>query len=165
MEDKDMREQQVMQAYDCARERFMDLGVDVEAAIQQADAIPLSMQCWQGDDVIGFDGTGALTGGLATTGNYPGRARTADELNACIDALPETGVYIHCAQGHGRTGFFACALLLRRGLAATAAEAEARVVAARPGVKLRQAQRAFLMSLAPETADHLPTAEQLNRSF
>ena len=92
-------------------------------------------------------------------------ARTADDLNACIDALPETGVYIHCAQGHGRTGFFACALLLRRGLAATAAEAEARVVAARPGVKLRQAQRAFLMSLAPETADHLPTAEQLNRSF
>ena len=50
-------------------------------------------------------------------------------------------------------------------VAATAAEAEARVVAARPGVKLRQAQRAFLMSLAPETADHLPTAEQLNRSF
>lgn len=70
--------------------------------------------------------------------------RSADDLNTCIDNLPEKGLYIHCAQGHGRTGFFACALLLRRKLAASPADAEARVVAARPGVKLRQAQRAFL---------------------
>ena len=76
--------------------------------------------------------------------------RSAADLNACIDALPEKGIYIHCAQGHGRTGFFACALLLRRGLAATDADAEARVVAARPGVKLRRAQRACLEALVPE---------------
>ena len=73
--------------------------------------------------------------------------RSADDLHACIDALPDQGIYIHCAQGHGRTGFFACALLLRRGLAATPAEAEARVVAVRPGVKLRHAQRTFLTTL------------------
>jgi len=80
-----MQEQRVIQAYDCAKERFMELGVDVEAAIEKTDAIPLSMQCWQGDDVIGFDGSGALSGGLATTGNYPGRARTAEELRGDMD--------------------------------------------------------------------------------
>lgn len=59
--------------------------MNVDAAMAIADCIPVSMHCWQGDDVIGFDGVGVLTGGIATTGNYPGRARNPDELRADID--------------------------------------------------------------------------------
>ena len=80
-----MQEKDIRQAFEYARACYLEAGVDVEAALKKADAIPVSMQCWQGDDVIGFDGTGALTGGLATTGNYPGRARNAGELRADID--------------------------------------------------------------------------------
>ncbi len=74
-----------MTNFEYAKERYAKLGVDVEAAIAKIDSIPVSMHCWQGDDVIGFDGTGELDGGIATTGNYPGRARTAQELRADID--------------------------------------------------------------------------------
>jgi hypothetical protein len=70
--------------------------------------------------------------------------RSCDDLNACIDALPESGIYIHCAQGHGRTGFFSCALLLRRGKVKTLPEALALLATVRPGVKLRKAQIDFL---------------------
>ena len=80
-----MKEQLILQGYTYAKERYAEQGVDIEKAIALADAVPLSMHCWQGDDVIGFDGTGELTGGIATTGNYPGRARTPDELRADID--------------------------------------------------------------------------------
>ncbi len=59
---------------------------DVDQAISIADSTPLSMHCWQGDDVIGFEWRpGALTGGIQTTGNYPGKARTAEELRADIE--------------------------------------------------------------------------------
>jgi L-rhamnose isomerase len=71
------------QAYGLARERYQGLGVDTEAALGQLAAIPLSIHCWQGDDVGGFETAGgALGGGLAATGNYPGKARTPDELRA-----------------------------------------------------------------------------------
>ncbi len=80
-----MNEKQIELGFEYAKERYGALGVDVSAAMERADAIAVSMQCWQGDDVIGFDGTGELTGGIATTGNYPGRARTPDELRADID--------------------------------------------------------------------------------
>ena len=73
-------EKQIRQGYDYAREVYAGLGVDVDEAIRQADAVPLSLHCWQGDDVTGFDSTGDLTGGIAATGNYPGRARTPREL-------------------------------------------------------------------------------------
>ena len=79
-----MTETQILKNYECAKDIYADLGIDVEAAIAKADSIPVSMHCWQGDDVIGFDGVGELTGGIATTGNYPGRARTADELRQDI---------------------------------------------------------------------------------
>ncbi len=72
--------------------------------------------------------------------------RSCDALIACIDLLPESGLYIHCAQGHGRTGFFSCALLLRRGTVKNLPEAEALVTRVRPGVKLRKAQREFLLA-------------------
>ncbi|MDR7342491.1 L-rhamnose isomerase [Pantoea alhagi] len=74
------------QAFELAKQRYADNGVDVEAAMQQLDTIPVSMHCWQGDDVRGFENPqGALTGGIQATGNYPGRARNAQELRADVD--------------------------------------------------------------------------------
>lgn len=73
----------VESAYAAARERFATLGVDCEAAISQLAAIPISLHCWQGDDVGGFENSGQeLGGGLAVTGNYPGKARTPEQLRA-----------------------------------------------------------------------------------
>ena len=80
-----MNETLFVKGYEYAKEQYGAFGVDVEAAMAKADAIPVSMHCWQGDDVIGFDGAGELTGGIATTGNYAGRARTAQELRSDID--------------------------------------------------------------------------------
>lgn len=79
-----MKENRILKAYEYAKEQYEEVGVDVEAAIAKADSISVSMHCWQGDDVIGFDGVGELTGGIATTGNYPGRARTPEELRSDI---------------------------------------------------------------------------------
>ena len=74
---------QIDQAYRLAKERYATLGVDTDKALQQLDGIPVSIHCWQGDDVGGFENAGeALGGGLAVTGNYPGKARTPDELRA-----------------------------------------------------------------------------------
>jgi len=75
----------IQQGFEFAKEVYAARDVDVEAAILRADAIPVSMHCWQGDDVIGFDGSDSLSGGIQTTGNYPGRARTPEELRADID--------------------------------------------------------------------------------
>jgi len=70
-------------AYALAIERYREIGVDAEAALARLGTIPISLHCWQGDDVRGFEQSGSsLGGGLAATGNYPGRARTADELRA-----------------------------------------------------------------------------------
>ncbi len=80
-----MNETQILKGYEYAKAVYADQGIDVEAAIARADAIPVSMHCWQGDDVIGFDGLDSLTGGIQTTGNYPGRAKTPDQLRSDID--------------------------------------------------------------------------------
>jgi L-rhamnose isomerase len=73
-------------AFGVAKERYAALGVDVEQAMQKLAGIPISMHCWQGDDVGGFENAGEnLGGGLAATGNYPGKARTADELRSDLD--------------------------------------------------------------------------------
>lgn len=76
----------IKKMYDMAADIYGDLGVDVEKAMAELDRVPISIQCWQGDDVIGFENrdTG-LTGGIATTGNYPGRARTPEELRADME--------------------------------------------------------------------------------
>ncbi len=71
--------------YDAAKEVYKAIGVDTDAAIKALKEIPISMHCWQGDDVTGFDGAGALSGGIQTTGNYPGRARNPEELMADMD--------------------------------------------------------------------------------
>src|ERR1700733_15362328 len=73
-------------AYPLAQQRYAALDVDAEKAIQLLSAIPISLQCWQGDDVGGFESLSeGLTGGIQATGNYPGKARTADELRADLD--------------------------------------------------------------------------------
>ena len=81
-----MREQQVELAYQLASERYAELGVQVDAAIERLAPITISLQCWQGDDVGGFEGTSSeVGGGLAVTGNYPGKARTPDELRSDLE--------------------------------------------------------------------------------
>jgi L-rhamnose isomerase len=79
-------EKQVQDAYILARERYAGLGVNADQAIETLKSVSLSLHCWQGDDVGGFENTGeGLSGGIAATGNYPGKARTADELRKDLD--------------------------------------------------------------------------------
>jgi L-rhamnose isomerase len=74
------------QSYSAAKARYAEMGVDTEAAMAALAHIPISLHCWQGDDVGGFENTGeGLSGGIAVTGNYPGKARTPDELRADLD--------------------------------------------------------------------------------
>lgn len=76
-----IREEQIERAYRSAQECYFEAGTDTEQALRQLDAIPVSIQCWQGDDVRGFETPQAqLTGGIQTSGNYPGRARNGREL-------------------------------------------------------------------------------------
>ncbi|MBA0163648.1 L-rhamnose isomerase [Pectobacterium versatile] len=73
-------------AWQLAKARYASLNVDVEAVLEKLDQIPVSMHCWQGDDVAGFENTGGpLTGGIQATGNYPGKASTPDELRADLE--------------------------------------------------------------------------------
>ena len=81
-----LTEGSIQAAYELARERYAALGVDTEKALSALSQIAISLHCWQGDDVGGFESSaGELGGGLATTGNYPGKARTADELRSDLD--------------------------------------------------------------------------------
>ncbi len=81
-----MSDKKVEQAYQLARECYAELGVDTDKAMEKLRQIPISLHCWQGDDVGGFENpeTG-LDGGIAVTGNYPGKARTPDELRTDLD--------------------------------------------------------------------------------
>ena len=79
-------EQHIRDAYTLAQERYALLGVDTAAALARLAQIPVSLHCWQGDDVAGFeDPAGELGGGIAATGNYPGKARNAAELRRDLD--------------------------------------------------------------------------------
>ncbi len=71
--------------YESAKELYASIGVDTDKALEILKNIPISMHCWQGDDVKGFDQDGPLTGGIQATGNYPGKARTPEELMADMD--------------------------------------------------------------------------------
>ena len=75
-----MVEKKIIAGYERAKEVYAQHGIDVEKAIKKADQKSISMHCWQGDDLIGFDGSDTLTGGIQVTGNYPGRARNPEEL-------------------------------------------------------------------------------------
>ena len=90
--------------YQLAREIYGELGIDTENAMKRLDAMPLTIHAWQGDDVVGFESTGhALTGGCQVTGNYPGRARTSEELRGDLDQalklMPGKSLRV-CLQGH-----------------------------------------------------------------
>lgn len=90
-----MNKQQIESAFALAQQRYADLGVDVHQVMAAFKAIPVSMHCWQADDVIGFEkDAGALTGGIQATGNYPGKARTVEELRQdfelAISLIPGT---------------------------------------------------------------------------
>ncbi|MCL1951089.1 MAG: L-rhamnose isomerase [Turicibacter sp.] len=71
--------------YEQAKARYAEIGVDTDKAIQTLQEIPISIHCWQGDDVTGFEGSASLSGGIAATGNYPGKARSPHELMADLD--------------------------------------------------------------------------------
>lgn len=74
-----------MTRYESAEAEYAKYGVDTDAAIKKLKTVPLAVHCWQGDDVTGFDHDGPLTGGIQTTGNYPGKARTPEQLMADMD--------------------------------------------------------------------------------
>ena len=81
-----MDKKSITAMYEAAVKRYKELGVDVEAALATLKSVPVSMHCWQGDDVAGFEAAaGGASGGILTTGNYPGRARDIKELRADIE--------------------------------------------------------------------------------
>ena len=89
-------------AYEIAREAYAALGVDAETAIERALAVPVSLHCWQADDVTGFEAAGeaAGSGGLLATGNYPGRARNAGELRSDLEQVLALVPGVHRANVH-----------------------------------------------------------------
>lgn len=97
-----MNETNIIKGYEYAKEVYASVGIDVDKAIEKANSVAVTMHSWQGDDLIGFDGTGELTGGIATTGNYMGRARTADELRSDIDKV------LTLIPGNTRVGIHSC---------------------------------------------------------
>ena len=80
-----MNTQRIQQSYEIAKERYATLGIDTDQAIATLEKTPISLHCWQTDDVMGFESNAGLSGGIQTTGNYPGRARTIDEVRADLE--------------------------------------------------------------------------------
>lgn len=76
-------------SYSDAKRKYTSIGVDTDAAIAKLKTVPISLHCWQGDDVQGFDSDSgkALTGGIQATGDYPGRARCPEELMEDLDLV------------------------------------------------------------------------------
>jgi L-rhamnose isomerase len=81
-----MKKTDIEKAYNLAREQFAQFGVDTEKALKKLAKIPVSMHCWQGDDVGGYElvGGSELSGGIQATGNYPGKARSIEELRGDV---------------------------------------------------------------------------------
>lgn len=81
-----MEKKEIIQAYELAKLRYSTLGINVDYVLKELDRLPISLHCWQADDVTGFENSdGNLTGGIQTTGNFPGKARTISELRDDID--------------------------------------------------------------------------------
>ena len=79
-----------MSRYEEAKKMYAAYGVDTEEALCRLKEIPVSVHCWQGDDVLGFDGSDSLSGGIQTTGNYPGKAVGPEQLMADIKKASES---------------------------------------------------------------------------
>lgn len=79
-----MKENLIEQAYKIAKERYAEIGIDTDTVLEKLQNIPLSLHCWQADDVTGFESNASLTGGIQATGNYPGKARNIDEERADV---------------------------------------------------------------------------------
>jgi L-rhamnose isomerase len=100
-----MNDTRIQAAYDLAKQQYADLGVDVDRALKTLATVPVSIHCWQGDDVGGFEAASTdLGGGLAVTGSYPGKARTADELREdaakALSLIPGTHRFnLHASYG------------------------------------------------------------------
>lgn len=94
------------QRYESAKEIYAKIGVDTDAAIKKLQNIPISMHCWQGDDVTGFEGAASLSGGIQATGNYPGKARTPEELMADIDKVLSLVPGLHKINLHASYAIF-----------------------------------------------------------
>ena len=92
--------------YESAKEIYAKIGVDTDKAMEILKNIPFSMHCWQGDDVVGFDQDGPLTGGIQTTGDYPGRARTPQELMQDIDEALKLIPGVHKLNLHASYAIF-----------------------------------------------------------
>lgn len=75
----------IKEKYAAAKEAYAALGINTDEVLETLKSVPISMHCWQGDDVGGFEGAGELSGGIQATGNYPGKARNPEELMADID--------------------------------------------------------------------------------
>ena len=82
-----MNAKQIEQNYLVAKERYAALGVDTDKALKTLDKTPVSLHCWQADDVVGFERNEAASGGIQTTGNYPGRARNIEEVRQDINEV------------------------------------------------------------------------------
>lgn len=95
--------------YESAKEMYAKLGVDTEKAMEILKELPVSLHCWQGDDVIGFDHDGPLTGGIQTTGNYPGKAKTPEQLIADMEKV------ISLVPGKVKLNIHACYAIMEPG--------------------------------------------------
>ena len=82
-----MKTEQIIKAYEMAKERYAALGINTDKAIEILEKTPISLHCWQADDVVGFERNVAASGGIQTTGNYPGKARNIDELRQDIEKV------------------------------------------------------------------------------
>ena len=101
-----MKESQILKAYELAKERYAAIGVDTDKAIEQLEKQQISLHCWQTDDVIGFENGQALSGGIQTTGNYPGRARSIDEVRSDLEFVKTLIVGNHRVNLHEIYGDF-----------------------------------------------------------
>ncbi|WP_018463032.1 L-rhamnose isomerase [Segatella paludivivens] len=82
-----MNSELIEKNYQIAKERYAAIGIDTDKALDTLEKTPISLHCWQADDVVGFERNEALSGGIQTTGNYPGRARNIDELRQDINKV------------------------------------------------------------------------------
>ena len=98
-----------MNNYESAKNRFLKYGVDTDKALDVLATIPVSLHCWQGDDVTGFDHDGPLTGGIQTTGNYPGKARNPEELMQDLEEV------IKLVPGKKKLNVHACYAIFEKG--------------------------------------------------